>query len=141
MKIFEPVDGFEPPTCCLQNSCSTTELYRQFKYSSGRRGSNPRPSAWKADALPTELLPLLLSSRQDSNLRILGPKPSLLDLWSTTRLFLIFVWKERLELSRFSALAPKASMSTVPSLPQTPDFNQPIISKSLEILQIIYFLF
>jgi hypothetical protein len=24
---------------------------------SGRRGSNPRPSAWKADALPTELLP------------------------------------------------------------------------------------
>ena len=89
MKIFEPVDGFEPPTCCLQNSCSTTELYRQFKYSSGRRGSNPRPSAWKADALPTELLPLLLSSRQDSNLRILGPKPSLLDLWSTTRLFYI----------------------------------------------------
>ena len=25
---------------------------------SGRRGSNSRPSAWKADALPTELLPL-----------------------------------------------------------------------------------
>ena len=24
---------------------------------SGRRGSNPRPSAWKADALSTELLP------------------------------------------------------------------------------------
>ena len=24
---------------------------------SGRRGSNPRPSAWEADALPTELLP------------------------------------------------------------------------------------
>ncbi len=24
---------------------------------SGRRGSNPRRSAWKADALPTELLP------------------------------------------------------------------------------------
>ena len=28
-------------------------------HQSGRRGSNPRPSAWKADALPTELLPLL----------------------------------------------------------------------------------
>ena len=27
--------------------------------SSGRRDSNPRPSAWKADALPTELLPLV----------------------------------------------------------------------------------
>ena len=25
---------------------------------SGRRDSNSRPSAWKADALPTELLPL-----------------------------------------------------------------------------------
>src|SRR4029453_200925 len=24
---------------------------------SGRRGSNPRPSAWEADALPTELRP------------------------------------------------------------------------------------
>jgi hypothetical protein len=30
-----------------------------FLYSqSGKRGSNPRPSAWEADALPTELLPL-----------------------------------------------------------------------------------
>ena len=27
---------------------------------SGRRGSNPRPTAWKAVALPTELLPLVL---------------------------------------------------------------------------------
>ncbi len=27
--------------------------------SSGRRGSNPRPTAWKAVALPTELLPRL----------------------------------------------------------------------------------
>lgn len=26
---------------------------------SGKRGSNPRPSAWEADALPTELLPLV----------------------------------------------------------------------------------
>ncbi len=32
--------------CCLQ-----------FALSSGRRGSNPRPTAWKAVALPTELLP------------------------------------------------------------------------------------
>src|SRR5579863_5219788 len=27
------------------------------KCESGRRASNPRPSAWEADALPTELLP------------------------------------------------------------------------------------
>ncbi len=29
---------------------------------SGRRGSNPRPLAWKANALPTELLPQLFPS-------------------------------------------------------------------------------
>ena len=28
-----------------------------FSLESGRRGSNPRPSAWKANALSTELLP------------------------------------------------------------------------------------
>ncbi len=27
---------------------------------SGKRGSNSRPSAWEADALPTELLPHLM---------------------------------------------------------------------------------
>ena len=27
---------------------------------SGKRDSNPRPSAWEADALPTELLPRYL---------------------------------------------------------------------------------
>jgi hypothetical protein len=33
-------------------------INRDFQTSqSGRRGSNPRPSAWEADALPTELLP------------------------------------------------------------------------------------
>ena len=37
---------------------------------SGRRGSNPRPSAWKANALSTELLPHLLQwAKMDSNHR------------------------------------------------------------------------
>ena len=40
---------------------------------SGRRGSNPRPSAWKADALSTELLPRNLRrkwwAKMDSNHR------------------------------------------------------------------------
>ena|SRR3989338_7319660 len=42
---------------------SKPDLQTPKKPWSGRRGSNPRPSAWKADALPTELLPqkLLLS--------------------------------------------------------------------------------
>ena len=34
---------------------------------SGRRGSNSRHSAWKAEALPTELLPLLTSVDFQSN--------------------------------------------------------------------------
>src|ERR1043165_4281671 len=31
--------------------------YNERGYLSGRRDSNPRPSAWEADALPAELLP------------------------------------------------------------------------------------
>ena len=46
---------FELMTSSLPRKRSTPELHWLFK--SGRRGSNPRPSAWKADALPTELLP------------------------------------------------------------------------------------
>ena len=43
------------------------------KFMSGRRGSNSRPIAWKAIALPTELLPLLLLwGEKDSNLRSLA---------------------------------------------------------------------
>ena len=44
-------------------------------FESGRRGSNPRPSAWKANALSTELLPqfhsdwLNLWAKMDSNHR------------------------------------------------------------------------
>ena len=46
---------FELMTSSLPRKRSTPELHWLFE--SGRRGSNPRPSAWKADALPTELLP------------------------------------------------------------------------------------
>ena len=42
---------------------------------SGKPGSNWRPSAWQADALPTELFPLNWWSRQGSNLRPTGCKP------------------------------------------------------------------
>ena len=76
--------GFEPMTSSLPRKCSTPELRRlifdlglrmfnhpvsffHFKSEieisksdillSGRRGSNSRPIAWKAIALPTELLP------------------------------------------------------------------------------------
>ena len=52
----EPMSGFEPPTSSLPRKRSTPELHRPKK-ESGRPGSNRRHSAWKADALPTELLP------------------------------------------------------------------------------------
>ena len=44
----------ELATSSLPRKCSTTELQQQ-KWSE-RRDSNPRPSAWKANALSTELL-------------------------------------------------------------------------------------
>ena len=69
--------GFEPATSSLPRKCSTPELHWRFALS-GRRGSNSRPSAWKADALSTELLPqksarpggqalLFLWAKMDSN--------------------------------------------------------------------------
>jgi hypothetical protein len=55
---FEPLMRIELATSSLPRKCSTTELQRLAKKAkSGRRGSNPRPTAWKAVALPTELLP------------------------------------------------------------------------------------
>ena len=41
---------------------------RRAPVQSGRRGSNPRPSAWEADALPTELLPRRRTARTASDL-------------------------------------------------------------------------
>ncbi len=61
--------GLEPVTSSLPRTHSTTELHRLLNkygsftnrtYKSGRPGSNRPPSAWKADALPNELLPLLI---------------------------------------------------------------------------------
>ncbi len=84
--VFEPTTGIEPVTFSLPRKRSTPELRRRssksgilflmffyfskqtlyrfktyfsvLKKLSGRRDSNPRHSAWKAEALPTELLPL-----------------------------------------------------------------------------------
>ena len=57
--------GVEPVTSSLPRKRSTPELHRLVWTVpldgpwSGRRDSNSRHSAWKADALPTELLPLI----------------------------------------------------------------------------------
>ena len=74
---LEPLTRVELVTPSLPRKCSTTELQRHLfskknerkecfsppsvssvAFSSGRRGSNPPPIAWKAIALPNELLPL-----------------------------------------------------------------------------------
>jgi hypothetical protein len=70
--------GFEPMTSSLPRKCSTTELKRLKTYFrvrtvSGRRGSNPRPAAWKAAALPAELLPQLVCTFK--NVGVTGLEP------------------------------------------------------------------
>ena len=52
------MERFELSTSSLPRKRSTPELHWRRRSLSGRRGSNPRPLAWKANALPTELLPL-----------------------------------------------------------------------------------
>ena len=54
---LEPMPRIELGTSSLPRKRSTTELHRLVIFLSGRPGSNRRHSAWKADALPTELLP------------------------------------------------------------------------------------
>ena len=62
------------------------KLFTLLKVLSGRRDSNSRPSAWKADALPTELFPQSVARdgsrvvsvemwwrEEDLNLRRLAP--------------------------------------------------------------------
>ncbi len=61
---FEPSVRIELTTPSLPRKCSTPELRRldqsavASRKMSGRRGSNSPPIAWKAIALPNELLPL-----------------------------------------------------------------------------------
>ena len=67
--FIELLTRIELVTSSLPRKCSTTELQQQRciicanlpRGWSGRRDSNPRPLAWKANALPTELLPQKLS--------------------------------------------------------------------------------
>ena len=81
--LFEPMTRIELVTSSLPRKRSTPELHRRLRFAisglkfqvqktcnkkretwklilSGRPGSNRRHSAWKADALPTELLPQFL---------------------------------------------------------------------------------
>ena len=57
---FELMAGVEPATSSLPRMRSTTELKQ---HESGKRDSNPRPPAWKASALSTELFPQFRETR------------------------------------------------------------------------------
>ena len=58
-QFLELLMRIELTTSSLPRKCSTTEPQRPFpsRNWSGRRGSNSPPIAWKAIALPNELLP------------------------------------------------------------------------------------
>ena len=62
----------ELTTSSLPRKCSTTEPQRPFSSAlnwSGRRGSNSPPIAWKAIALPNELLPRFRFTPNQKNFR------------------------------------------------------------------------
>ena len=55
LQLLVPTIGIEPTTYWLQISCSANWAKSAIKKWWRLRGSNPRPSACKADALPAEL--------------------------------------------------------------------------------------
>ena len=84
---MEPSARVELATPSLPRTCSTPELRGLAAISwSGRRGSNPRPTAWKAVTLPTELLPRVKQGRGIrgegcKSPRPLVPRPLSLPYW------------------------------------------------------------
>ncbi len=84
---MEPMMGFEPMTSSLPRKRSTPELHRHL---SGRRDSNPRPLAWKANALSAELLPLLIRGYKGNELKI-----KKLRIPEIISIFFWFLWEEQ----------------------------------------------
>ena len=58
-QLLEAAAGIEPANSDFADRCLNHLATPPPKYWSGRGDSNSRPSAWQADALPTELLPHL----------------------------------------------------------------------------------
>ena len=85
LSVGKPTTRIELVTPSLPRKCSTTELRGHIPVStavvrghcwSGRRDSNPRPIAWKAITLPTELLPLSTVCEKFESVRIPEPERS-----------------------------------------------------------------
>ena len=62
LRTIEPASGSQPIIRNLNEQILIGVGPFPHSIQSGRRGSNPPPSAWKADALPNELLPLIMAS-------------------------------------------------------------------------------
>ena len=61
--------AFQPFCVMREKGIKKDCLLKDNLSKSGRRDSNPRPSAWKANALSTELLPQIKWAKMDSNHR------------------------------------------------------------------------
>jgi len=81
---MEVETGFEPVYAALQAATSplghSTASTPNRGTSSGRRDSNPRPSPWQGDALPTEPRPHAASSYAGAGVKI-HRWPLVLDCW------------------------------------------------------------
>src|SRR5207245_10701969 len=81
-----------------------------YASTSGRRGSNPRPSAWKADALPTALRPRARRSGGGRIRTLVGCR------WSISSLF-PFATRAPLHASRRASRSFSESSTTLTTLP------------------------
>ena len=77
------------PTLVKDLSWDTVLMGSVISTLSHKPDSNQRPSDYKSEALPTELLWLILSGYEDSNLGPSGPKPDALPDCATSRTFVI----------------------------------------------------
>lgn len=85
---------------------------RKYKNAlSGKRGSNPRPSAWEADALPTELFPQCSPLSGNANIAIL----------------LIFRKSRAESFHKFSRQRPSAYPPPRPRLSSRPTVRRPAV--------------
>ena len=77
----EPAPGFEPRTCCLQDSCSTPELCRRnsLEPSIGARTRGPRSCEFSRALVGTQKSSRSSTREQELDLRILNGTSSLLE--------------------------------------------------------------
>ena len=120
---------------------SALPLSYNSKKKSGRRGSNPRPSAWKANALSTELLPQKYTVSESLSFRrrpASGPAPSGLCNSNRHSFFSSFLWEvmdsnHRRRKPADLQSAPFGHSGNFPCLRPSRNMRLPFCSESLRI--------